>query len=72
MFANCKCFVCGGTISLSEPIYCYDTEDGEEQTFHMLCFKEQTRQGIQGFAPTKIYPPLKGNSQCNTVPPVRS
>ena len=56
MFGNCKCNVCGSLIPLTEPVYAYDDADGKEQTYHMLCFREQTVQGQQGYAPTKIYP----------------
>ena len=58
MLANCKCHVCGELIPLTEPIYCYDDKDGNENNYHMLCYCSQTTQGIQGFKPSKIYPPF--------------
>jgi hypothetical protein len=57
MFANCRCHVCGDIIPFKEPVYCYNDNDGVEQNYHMLCWKEQTVQGQQGYAPTKIYGP---------------
>lgn len=58
MFGNCKCHVCGALIPLNQPIYCYDDNDGVERTYDLMCWKEQTIQGIQGYKPTKIYPPI--------------
>lgn len=55
MLGNCKCHVCGDTIPLNQPVYCYDDRDGVEQNYHMICFVEQTTQGVQGYQPTKVY-----------------
>lgn len=60
---NCKCYVCGELILPSETLYTYDDNDGREQTYHMLCFTEQTTQGVQGYKPSKIYRPASDDPQ---------
>ena len=49
------CHCCGLKIPLDQPIYVYDDKDNVEQSYHMLCFKEQVQQGIQGYQPKKVY-----------------
>ena len=55
MDGNIICHCCGSRIPLDQPVYVYDDKDNVEQNYHMLCFKEQVQQGMQGYQPKKVY-----------------
>ena len=58
MNGNCKCYRCGGTIPLNEPILAQQYIVGEEEDYHADCY-EKTTAGQMGLHPSKVYGPLE-------------